>query len=121
MRLVILTAAALIATHAAAQVRSGDEVFDAGGLAGELSGTQLEFYDGSTAQYDADKGYVYRYTPDDRPFTGTWDTNDDSSVCVTFDNGSDRCDIIVRAAGRLVLITEDGVRFPVREVRPAAP
>ena len=44
---------------------------------------------------------------------------DDGSgvVCSAFDNGFSRCDMYVDDGARLVLITEDGTRFPVREVR----
>jgi len=98
--------------------RDGDVRMAAADLAAVLAGRTLEFFDGSLARYDADRSYQYRYRPQDPPFVGTWDTNDDSEVCVLFDNGFSRCDRIVRAGGRLVLITGDGLRFPVRERRP---
>lgn len=97
--------------------RTGDVVFDRGALSARLSGRVLEFFDASTASYASDAGYAYRYRPEDPPFIGVWETNDDSQVCVLFDNGFSRCDWIVEASGRLVLITSDGLRFPVREER----
>jgi hypothetical protein len=100
--------------------RPGDVPFAADALSAALSGRVLEFHDDSRARYGADGAYTYRYRPGDPPFRGTWETTEDSAVCVTFDNGFSRCDVIVRAAGRLVLITEEGLRFPVREVRPAS-
>jgi hypothetical protein len=98
--------------------RAGDETFGAPALSDVLSGRTLEFFDASLARYSADGRYAYRYRPGDPPFRGRWETTPDSEVCVEFDNGFSRCDRIVRAEGRLVLITEDGLRFPVREVRP---
>jgi hypothetical protein len=108
----------LLPVAAAGQgMREGDATFGAVGLAETLSGRTLEFFDASLARYGADGSYSYRYRPDDPPFRGTWDTTDESAVCVSFNNGFSRCDTIVRAEGRLVLITEDGLRFPVRDLR----
>ncbi|MEM1431462.1 MAG: hypothetical protein AAGG09_18555 [Pseudomonadota bacterium] len=98
--------------------RVGDVTMGAADLAAVLAGQTLEFFDGSLARYAEDSSYQYRYRPEDPPFVGTWDTNEESEVCVVFDNGFSRCDRIVRSAERLVLITEDGLRFPVRALRP---
>ncbi|MEM9250209.1 MAG: hypothetical protein AAGB05_16130 [Pseudomonadota bacterium] len=114
--LAVLIAAA--EPSAAQGLRDSDATFDAPGLSDVLSGQTLEFFDGSLARYAADEGYEYRYRPDGPPFVGAWRTTEQSEVCVTFDNGFSRCDVIVRSGARLVLITGDGVRFPVREVRP---
>jgi hypothetical protein len=117
-RLALPIAGVLLASTAAGQgMRDGDAVFGAAELSQLLAGTTLEFHDDSRARYGPDGAYEYRYRPGDPPFRGTWETRD-GDVCVTFDNGFDRCDTIVRAAGRLVLITEDGLRFPVRRQRP---
>lgn len=99
-------------------MRDTDRTFGAADLSAALSGQTLEFFDGSLARYASDLGYEYRYRPEEAPFVGAWETNDASEVCVTFENGFSRCDVIVRAGERLVLITEDGLRFPVRDVRP---
>ena len=118
LRTALALAAALLASTASGQgMRADDTLFDAATLSDLLAGTTLEFHDDSRARYGAGGAYEYRYRPGDPPFRGTWET-DDSAVCVTFDNGFDRCDTIVRAAGRLVLITAEGLRFPVRLQRP---
>lgn len=119
MRWTIVVALLLAPLGAAAQqgLRETDERLGQAELGTLLSGHLVEFYDSSRAIYRADGSYEYRYTPEDGPFVGRYAVTDESSVCVTFDNGFGRCDTFVEAAGRLVLITEDGLRFPVRERR----
>lgn len=119
LRNVLALATALLASTASGQgMRAGDTLFEAAALSDLLAGTTLEFHDDSRARYGAGGAYEYRYRPGDPPFRGTWET-EDSAVCVTFDNGFDRCDTIVRAGGRLVLITAEGLRFPVRQQSPS--
>ena len=110
----LLTAGAVSAQG----LRDGDARMDAAGMTDALSGQVVEFFDGSLARYGADGSYTYRYTPTDPEWIGTWEAQDDSRVCVMFENGRGRCDTYVRADGRLVLITSGGLRFPTREVRP---
>ncbi|MEO1680076.1 MAG: hypothetical protein AAFU80_18170 [Pseudomonadota bacterium] len=122
MRIALIALATFLPWLAHAQgVRATDETFTAAALADELGGSALEFFDGSRADYAADTGYTFRYQPEGRVWRGAWATNEDSAVCIAFDNGFSRCDTIVRAGERLVLITEDGLRFPVRVVHSLAP
>ena len=117
MRLALLFAS--FATAASAQgVRDSDIMLDANEMASTLSGHVVEFFDGSKSYYAADGAYHYTYTDDGPPFRGTYEVNDQSGVCVTFDNGFSRCDMYVRSGERLVLIIEDGTRFPVRSRTP---
>ncbi len=117
MRL-ILAALCLAALPAQAQQRAGDEPFSQAGLADALSGQVMQFFDDSTATYRADATYAYRYTAEGDDWTGRWTTNDASQVCIDFDNGSARCDTIVRAGDRLVMIIDNGDRFPVKALVP---
>ena len=95
--------------------RAGDILFDTPeALADRLSGQMLEFFDGSKSRYGADGRYGYTYIDGGQVWGGTWRTEQDSQVCVEFDNGSSRCDRLVGAQGRLVLIIADGTRFPIR-------
>ena len=48
------------------------------------------------------------------PRGGRYTISDDSTVCIDFDNGFSRCDMYVRSGEKLVLLTEDGLRFPIR-------
>ncbi len=114
MRFALLLA--LIAAPALAQdgLRDSDTLLDAGQMGALLNGQMLEFYDGSKSRYDADGAYSYTYTDDGPAWTGRFEVFENSEVCVDFDNGSRRCDRLVRDQDRIVLITTDGVRFPVR-------
>jgi hypothetical protein len=98
--------------------RAGDVPFSQADLVQVLSGQVLEFHDGSLASYRADGGYAYAYAPGEPPFAGTYTVTGDSSVCVEFDNGFDRCDRIVRNGDRLMLIIARGDRFPVKSRTP---
>ena len=97
-----------------AEPRSGDTRFDSAALESHLTGRMIEFFDGSKSRYASDFTYGYTYVDDGPMWTGTWSTDDESRVCVAFDNGSARCDHIVLDGARTILITEDGERFPVR-------
>lgn len=94
--------------------RASDAIYTADGLTQAISGTVVEFYDGSRARYDTDGAYSYTYQEGDPPFVGTWTVRDVGEVCVTFENGSARCDHFVRSGDRMVLIIANGDRYPVR-------
>ena len=95
-------------------VRGSDTVLDRAGMDALLTGQTVEFFDGSKSRYGADGRYGYTYTDDGPVWAGSYTLHDESRVCVDFDNGSRRCDRFVRDGERVVLITDDGVRFPVR-------
>lgn len=101
---------------AQAGIRTTDTKFDEAGMAELLSGRLVEFFDGSKSRYGSDGSYAYTYTDDGPEWTGTYRVEQDSVVCVDFDNGSSRCDRFIRAGERLVLVIEDGTRFPVRNL-----
>ena len=120
MRPTLLIALVLMGAPALAQdgTRTGDTRFDAAGLRDALAGQVIEFHDDSQARYDRDGSYSYRYRPVDPPFLGVWETTEDSAVCVTFQNGANRCDTIVMSgADRLTMIVANGDRYPARAVR----
>ncbi len=97
-------------------VRTTDTKLDRAAMTELLSGRLVEFFDGSKSRYEADGRYAYTYTDDGPEWTGSYRVEDDSVICVDFDNGSSRCDRFVQAGDRLVLIIEDGTRFPVRNL-----
>jgi len=45
------------------------------------------------------------------------DIGDAGMVCVTYDSGPERCDMFVMSGDRLVLLTDSGERYPVRDIR----
>ncbi len=97
-------------------LRASDTVLDRSQMEELLTGRLVEFYDGSKSRYEANGRYAYTYTDDGPEWVGTYSLSDDSLVCVDFDNGSARCDRFVRDGNRVVLIIEDGTRFPVRNL-----
>lgn len=106
----------LVALPAIAQqgIRDSDQILTAAQMSDLLNDQVLEFFDGSKSHFTSDGAYHYTYTDDGPPWTGRFQVDDDSLVCVDFDNGSRHCDRFVRDGERVVLITEDGLRFPVR-------
>lgn len=114
MRLALFLTALALPVSAQEGLRPADLVFDRAGMETLLSGQIIEFFDGSKSRYDADGTYGYTYTDDGPVWSGRYELFDESRVCVAFENGSARCDLFVEAAGRIVLITADGTRFPVR-------
>lgn len=117
MRMLTL-ALLLAATSASAQgMRDTDRLYEVAELNEMLAGHAVEFFDGSVSRYRADGAYSYKYTETDRPWLGTWTVPEAGRVCLTFENGSDRCDTFVDDGTRMVLVIENGTRFPVRERR----
>lgn len=111
----LLVLACVVAAPAAAQgLRDGDAKLTAGALHERLAGMSVRFHDGSEARFSRAGDYTYRYRPQDPAFGGTYLATEDSQVCVTFSGGFRRCDTYVMNGGRLVLITRDGLRFPVK-------
>ena len=97
-------------------VRSSDTILTRDQMTALLTGQLVEFFDGSKSSYSADGIYDYTYTDGGPVWSGQFEVFDDSLVCVDFDNGSTRCDRFVKDGDRVVLITEDGTRFPVRNL-----
>ena len=116
MRFALLLICAPFAAFAQDGVRASDTVLSQAEMTDLLSGRLVEFFDGSKSRYSTDGAYAYTYSDDGPAWTGTYTVADDSLVCVDFDNGSRRCDRFVRDGDRVVLIIEDGTRFPVRNL-----
>ncbi|MEM9970387.1 MAG: hypothetical protein AAF762_04740 [Pseudomonadota bacterium] len=108
----------LFPAAAAAQdgIRLSDRLLDIDELQTLLSGQVVEFFDGSKSRYTAAGRYGYTYTDDGPIWAGTYTVVGPSEVCVAFDNGSNRCDLMVDDGLRMVLITSDGLRFPIRNI-----
>ncbi|SLN29929.1 hypothetical protein PSA7680_01408 [Pseudoruegeria aquimaris] len=118
LALMMVVSAGTALAQPAPGVREGDTLYGAADLAALLSGQAVTFFDGGTARYAADGSYSYAYEGSDQLWTGTWEAGEGSAVCVAFDNGFARCDIYVSDGSRLVLITEQGDRFPAQEKAP---
>ena len=116
MRLIALCLT-LVATSASAQegMRESDQRLSKTQLAELLTGQVLEFYSNSFATYYPDGRYEYQYEPGGERVPGTYELMDDSTVCTVFQNQFERCDFLVLAGDRLVMIIENGERYPVRD------
>ncbi|SMP17523.1 hypothetical protein [Shimia sagamensis] len=109
---------ALIATPVLAQnwkTATGDNPFASAALAERLSGQTLIFFDNGQSVFENNGQYQYIYGGGGTWY-GHWKVADNSTVCVTFVTGVERCDRIVENGGRLVMQTADGLRFPVRDI-----
>lgn len=119
---VFLTVLSMLAGPAWAQdfaPRPSDQILDNVAMAARVVGRTHEFFDGGISFFSVSGTYTYTYSDGGRAY-GRYELRDAGAggvVCSFFDNGFERCDMYVDDGDRLVLITEDGVRFPVREVR----
>lgn len=97
-------------------LRASDERFDATGIEAEVTGRTLTFYDDGQSKFSAGGAYSYTYSMANGGGSqfGTWSASPDGIICISYRNGFSRCDMYVLADGRLVVLTEEGGRFPVR-------
>lgn len=116
MRLALALSVALVLPAAAPawETRESDAPLGADALAAALVGRTIEFHDDGRARFYRDGRYSYTYAGGGTAY-GYYELGADGTVCILFVHGPERCDLYVRdRAERLVLITEDGLRFPVR-------
>ena len=114
MRYLILLA--LLAPAVEAQeLRPGDVALTDAEITELIVGRTHTFFDGGVSFFSVTDSYSYTYT-DGGVAYGRYERGGPGQVCTYFDHGFERCDTYVRANERLVLITEDGTRFPIREV-----
>lgn len=78
-----------------------------------IVGQTLIFYDNGQSAFQADGSYAYTYDQGGSAL-GSYELQDDSTVCIAYQNGFSRCDMYVRNGERLVLLTAKGERFPIR-------
>ena len=95
------------------KLRDNDARLDRRQLAEALVDQKIVFFDNGESKFSADGAYSYTYDQGGTAF-GRYTLSDDSTVCIDFDNGFSRCDMYVRSGEKLVLLTEDGLRFPIR-------
>lgn len=110
-----------LATPALAQdyvIRSSDTIPTRSALLDMILDRDLEYYDGGSSRYSSDGTYAWTFGDNNGGATlpGIYAVGDNATICITYDTGSQRCDMFVFAADRLVLLSEDGHRYPVRRV-----
>lgn len=111
-----------LATPAVAQdyaLRDSDTVPTRADLSETILDRDLEYYDGGISRYDTNGAYAWTYALNNGGgvFAGVHDIQDGGVVCITYDAGPTRCDMFVMSGNRLVLLTDNGQRFPLREIR----
>lgn len=105
-----------LALPAAAQewaVRDGDEALAQAALTERLVGQQIQFYDNGISRFETDGRYSYTYDQGGTAY-GQFEIAEDGLVCIDFVNGFSRCDRYVQNGERFILLTTDGLRFPIR-------
>lgn len=116
MRFFLPILCSLAFTAAVAQdwaLHDGDRALTRAEVEALTLGRTIEFYDDGRSQYSAGGSYSYTYASGASAF-GEYDIAEDGTVCVRFRNGFDRCDRYVEAGSLIVLLTENGLRFPIR-------
>ncbi|MFK7762056.1 MAG: hypothetical protein AB8B62_02245 [Roseobacter sp.] len=94
-------------------VRSDDRVLSHAEVQDLISGKILIFYDDGQSKYSAGGAYSYTYASGESAF-GTYKIVQDGTICIAYRNGFERCDRYVESDRNIVLLTQDGLRFPVR-------
>lgn len=98
--------------------RNTDIVPSSEDLSALILDRDLIYFDDGVSRYNSDGSYVWTYSEANGGgvWEGTYEMTD-SIVCLTFVTGVERCDMFVQAGSRLTLLTADGERYPIREIR----
>ncbi len=96
-------------------LRETDRVLSRAEVEALTAGRTIVFYDDGRSKYSVGGAYSYTYASGESAF-GQYDIDAEGIVCIAYRNGFSRCDRYVEAAGRIVLLTENGLRFPIRPI-----
>ncbi|MCE8007310.1 hypothetical protein [Aestuariivita sp.] len=114
----------LAASGATAQdwnLRDSDAVLGAAEMAMIADGGSLTYYDDGVSLFSAGGAYSYTYADGGGTAFGQFRIEEGGQICIDYRNGFARCDMYVRNNGRLVLLTADGERYPVKVETGVAP
>ncbi|MEQ3710852.1 MAG: hypothetical protein ABNH38_03200 [Tateyamaria sp.] len=95
-------------------MRSSDTILDRGAVSVLIDGNTLTFFDDGQSKFSAGGAYSYTYANGGGTAFGRYEIAENGTVCIAYRNGFGRCDRYVENAGRFVLLTEKGERFPIR-------
>ena len=110
----VLTATQTVADNWA--VRDDDRLLSRDEVQVLTEGQTITFYDDGQSRYSAGGAYSYTYASGAAAF-GQYSISEDGTVCIAYRNGFGRCDKYAETAnGRIVLLTEEGLRFPIRPI-----
>ncbi|WP_421703906.1 hypothetical protein [Aliiroseovarius sp.] len=105
-----------LAQEGESPIRPDDQPMDQAALSAAVTGQTLTFFDGGESRFETDGKYSWTYG-EGGTWLGHYAVGEDSTICITFVTGVERCDLYVQNGERLVLITQDGMRFPVKDIR----
>lgn len=94
-------------------MQDADRVLSRAEVEALVSGQTIVFYDDGRSNYEADGAYSYTYASGASAH-GRYKIAADGTVCVQYRNGFGRCDKYVQSGNRIVLLTEKGLRFPIK-------
>ncbi|WP_229836401.1 hypothetical protein [Aliiroseovarius zhejiangensis] len=97
------------------KTRPTDNRLDQTDLTRLITGQTLTFHDGALSVFHTDGRYAYTYGGGGTWF-GHYRIEADGTACITFVTGMSRCDLYVLHENDLVLITQEGLRFPIRSI-----
>lgn len=94
-------------------LRETDRILSRAEVEALTEGRTITFYDDGQSKYSVGGAYSYTYASGECAF-GRYEIDEDGTVCIAYRNGFGRCDRYVDAGARIVLLTENGMRFPIR-------
>ena len=94
-------------------VRDSDRILSRDEVEKLTAGQTIVFFDDGRSKYSVGGSYSYTYASGDAAY-GEYEIGLDGTVCISYRNGFSRCDRYVENGDRIVLLTEKGLRFPVR-------
>lgn len=94
-------------------VRDTDRALSRAEVETLTTGQTVTFYDDGQSKYSAGGAYSYTYASGEAAY-GRYTISEDGTVCIQYRNGFSRCDRYVQSGERIVLLTENGLRFPIR-------
>ncbi len=97
-------------------LRDSDHVLTREEVEDLTAGQTIVFYDEGRSKYSVGGSYSYTYASGESAY-GQYTISADGTVCVAYRNGFGRCDRYVRSGDRIVLLTENGLRFPIRPLQ----
>ena len=94
-------------------LRDSDRVLSREEVETLTAGQTIVFYDDGRSAYSVGGSYSYTYASGEAAY-GSYEIAKDGTVCISYRNGFSRCDRYVENGERIILLTEKGLRFPVR-------